>query len=89
MKFKWHDWNIAKCGQHGVDPAEAEYVVRNARAPYPRHIDHGKWLVWGRDFAGRCLQVIFVLDEPDECVFIIHARPLEEREKRSFRRRMR
>ncbi len=45
-----------------------------------------KWIVWGRGSGGRFLQVIFVLDQ-DKTVFVIHARPLTEPEKRRYRRR--
>jgi len=45
-----------------------------------------KWLVRGRGKGGRLLQVIFVLDE-DDTIYVIHARPLTEKEKRKFRKR--
>ncbi len=34
------------------------------------------------------LQVVFVID-PDDTVFVIHARPLTERERKRYRRRVR
>jgi uncharacterized DUF497 family protein len=43
--------------------------------------------VWGRGRSGRFLQVVFILDD-DDTVFVIHARPLTDREKRRFRRRL-
>jgi uncharacterized DUF497 family protein len=86
MDFRWNDWNIEHIGKHGVSPQEAEMVVRCARAPFPRRIEDDKWLVWGRGEGGRFLQVIFVSDT-DETVYVIHARPLNEQEKRRFRRR--
>jgi len=58
------------------------------RPPYPKKIDDDKWLVWGRGRGGRFLQVIFVLD-PDDTVFVIHARPLTDNEKRRYRKRTR
>jgi uncharacterized DUF497 family protein len=69
-----------------VDPDEAELVVRRAQSPYPRKFEEEKWLVVGRGRGGRFLQVIYVVD-PDKTVFIIHARPISEREKRRYRRR--
>jgi len=51
--------------------------------------DHGSdliallWLVWGR--GGRMLWVVFLIDE-DDSVYVIHARPLTEREKRRHRK---
>ena len=88
MEFRWIEWNIDKVVDHGVSPAEAESVVVGAADPYPRHREDDKFLVWGATPAGRLLQVVFLLDE-DDCVFIIHARPLTEREKHSRRRQRR
>ncbi len=88
MEFRWNKWNLAHIGDHGISPEEAENVVRSARVPYPQEREDDKWLVWGRSPAGRYLQVVFVLD-PDLQVFVIHARPLTEREKRSCRKRRR
>ena len=88
MDFRWNDWNVEHIGSHGVLLEVAEEVLRSAAAPFPRKINDDKWLVWGRGHGGRFLQVVFVLDE-DETVFVIHARPLTEREKRRLRRRKR
>jgi len=86
MDFRWNEWNVEHIARHGVMPDEAEYVVRTAKNPFPRKIEEDKWLVWGRGRGDRFLQVIYVLDE-DRTVYVIHARPLEDREKRRFRRR--
>ncbi len=88
MEFRWAEWNIDKVVDHGVSPEEAESVVEGAADPYPRHREDDKFLVWGATPAGRLLQVVFLLDE-DDCVFIIHARPLTEREKQRRRRQRR
>jgi uncharacterized DUF497 family protein len=85
MQFRWIDWNRDHLAEHGVDPDEAEQVVRLARAPFPRKIEEDKWLVVGRGRGGRFLQVIYVVDA-DKMVFVIHARPISEREKRRLRR---
>ena len=63
-------------------------VVRNAKAPFPEEIKNDKVLVKGRGFGGRFLQVIYLLD-PDDTIFVIHARPLTEPEKKRLRRRWR
>ena len=47
-----------------------------------------KWRVVGRCRGGRWVQVIFIFD-PEDAVFVIHARPLTDREKRRERRRER
>ena len=86
MGFRWNEWNIDHISEHGVRPEEAEYVVENARAPYPEARDDDKWRVWGPTRSGRYLQVVFVID-PDDGIFVIHARALTNREKRRLRRR--
>jgi uncharacterized DUF497 family protein len=85
MEFRWNAWNIDHIAEHGVEPEEAEAVVRNARKPYPRYHADEKWLVRGRGSGGRLLQVIFVVDEDDK-IFVIHSRPLTDKEKRKFRK---
>ena len=61
---------------------------RGGRPPYPLASADEKFLVWGRTAEGKFLQVVFVMDEEDS-VFIIHARPLTDREKKGYRRRVR
>jgi len=85
MDFRWNEWNLEHIARHGVAPDEAEAAIRSARRPFPRKIEDEKWFVWGRGRGGRFLQVIYVLD-PDETIYIIHARPLNDREKRRLRR---
>ena len=86
MQFRWIEWNRDHIGEHGVDCGEAEKVIEEAKAPFPRKIEEDKWLVVDRGRGGRFLQVIYVVD-PDKTVFIIHARPISEREKKKYRRR--
>ncbi len=71
---------------HGVGPVEAEFVVCNARRPYPRKIGEDKFLVVGQLSDGTYIQVIYVFD-PDLEIFVIHARPLTHAEKQRYRRR--
>jgi uncharacterized DUF497 family protein len=87
VDFRWNDWNLEHVTVHGVEIEEAEHVVEQAFSPFPLQREDDKWLVWGRGLGDRLLQVVFILD-PDGAVFIIHARPLTEREKRRYRRRM-
>jgi uncharacterized DUF497 family protein len=86
VEFRWNEWNIDHIAEHGVEPDEAELVVRTARRPYPKYHADDKWLVWGRGRGGRLLQVIFVLDE-DDTKYVIHARPLTPAEKRRWKKR--
>jgi len=64
---------------------EAEFVVKHAKAPFPRRLENRKILVKGQTAAGRYLQVIYLLEEHD-VVFVIHARGLNDNERRQFRR---
>jgi uncharacterized DUF497 family protein len=87
VTFRWIEWNIEKVTGHGVWPEEAEEVVMGASRPYPSRALDGRWLVWGPTSRGQLLQVVYLLD-PDGTVFVIHARPLTDREKRRLRRRL-
>jgi uncharacterized DUF497 family protein len=87
-QFRWIEWNVGKCEKHGIDPADVEYVVNHAAPPYPQRIGADKRIVWGRTEAGEYLQVIYVYDA-DDVVFVIHAMPMNERQKRQYRRRKR
>ena len=85
MRFRWNSWNLEHISSHGIDPRDAEAAVRSARAPYPLWRPDDKWLVW-RARGGRLLQIVFILD-PDDVVYVIHARNLTELEKSRYRRR--
>ena len=69
MIFAWDDWNTKHVRKHGSNRADTEYVVRNARNPFPREIGDDKYLVWGRTRSGRYLQVIFVIKLPEDLEF--------------------
>jgi uncharacterized DUF497 family protein len=86
VDFRWNEWNEEHLANHGIPPEEAEAVVESACRPFPRKIDNDKWLVWGRGAGGRLLQVVFLVEE-DDSVYVIHARPLTDREKRRYRRK--
>lgn len=88
MEFRWIQWNVDKAALHGVAPLEAEHVVERATNTYPQHRADGKFLVWGPTSAGRLIQVVYVLND-HAVVFVIHARPLTENEKRRWRRQIR
>jgi uncharacterized DUF497 family protein len=87
-RFRWNDWNVEHIANHGVTSEEAEYLVNHARRPYPRQIREGKFYVGGQAADGTYMQVIFVLD-PDETIYVIHARPLTDRERAIYRRSIR
>jgi uncharacterized DUF497 family protein len=84
--FRWVEWNVDHIAKHGVETDQAEHVVLGARRPWPSYEGRGRWLVRGQDKAGQYLQVAYIIDE-DGTIFVIHARPLNDREKRQVRRR--
>ena len=86
--FRWNEWNLGKIAKHGVTVEDAEHAVRRAMRPYPQRIDGGKVLVRGQARSGSYLQVIYVPQDNQE-VFVVHARPLTEKEKARLRRRRR
>ena len=88
MEFRWNDWNLEHATCHGVSPDEAEYVVEHARPPFPEEIGEEKFRVRDQTMAARYVQVIYIFD-PEDVVYVIHARDLTEREKRALRRRLR
>lgn len=88
MHFRWNDWNIDHIAKHGVSPEEAEAAVLSARRPFPRFLGD-RWLAVGRGIGGRWVQVIYLMDDDDESAFVIHARPLTDKEKRRYRRQQR
>jgi len=86
--FRWNVWNLEHATKHGCTIDEIEQVVNAARAPYPEYSGDEKWLVRGQGLGGRYIQVIYLV-EPEPEVYVIHARPLTDVEKRRHRRRRR
>ena len=79
--FRWIDWNIGKVEDHGLTEIEVVHVVNNASRPYPKPLGNEKWLVIGPTRTGRVIQVIYLVD-PEDTLFVIHARPLTPNERR-------
>ena len=88
MLFRWNGWNRGHIAEHAIFPADAEFVVRNARRRYPRRMGQGNFLVRGQTAAGLHIQVMHIFD-PEDVRFVIHARPLTDRDKWQLRREQR
>lgn len=88
IEFRWNEWNLDHATRHGVSVAECERVVRIAKRPYPLARGDGKYLVVGRGQGDRLIRVVYVLDD-DATVYVIHAMPLSDSDKRRHRRRTR
>lgn len=86
--FRWIGWNVEHIAEHGITPDEAEYVVEHATPPYPEKVMGDKRRVRGKTKGGRFIQVVY-LYSPADTIFVIHARPLTDREKHALRRRTR
>ena len=85
MDLRWIAWNLEHATLHDVTIEEIEWLIDSAATPFPEYRGDGKWLVQGRGMAERYIQAIYLLDE-DGAAFVIHARPLNEMEKRRYRR---
>ncbi len=85
-EFRWNRWNVEHIAAHGIRPDEAEFVVRRARRPFPQAQGRGKFLVAGQTAAGSYVQVVYIFS-PRDVIFVIHARPLNDAEKRRLRGR--
>jgi uncharacterized DUF497 family protein len=83
--FRWIDWNLNKVEKHGLAAGDVEYVVNRAQRPYPTPIGNEKWLVIGAMRNSRMIQAIYLI-EPQQILFVIHARPLSRAERRRHRR---
>ena len=79
---------LSTFGKHRIEPEDAEFVVRRARRPYPGNAQNDKFYVAGRTASREYIQDVFIVDPPP-VVYVIHARRLNEREKRVYRRRIR
>jgi uncharacterized protein len=86
--FRWNANNVDHIAEHGITPDEAEFVVRMTSVPFPEEVGDGKFRVCGQSIGGAYLQVIFIYS-PHNVIYVVHARPLNDREKRRFRRRQR
>lgn len=84
-EFRWNDWNVDHIEKHDVRANAVEYVVNHARSPYPKREGEGKYRVRGQARDGQYLQVIYIFS-PEDVVYVIHARPLTDAEKRNLRR---
>ena len=90
MIFVWNEHNIDHIATHGILPAQAEFIVANARRPYPQMVGDDRRIVIGRLAQGAYVQVVYVPSRSvPGAVYVMHARPLTDPEKRRFRRRIR
>jgi uncharacterized protein len=84
-EFRWNDWNVEHIAEHGISRQEAQAIIQNAHSPYPREVQKGKYLVRGQTSEGLYLQAAFVVDA-EGTIYVIHARPLTDADKRRYRR---
>lgn len=82
--FWWDEENIEHIADHGVDPYEAEYVIRYAKAY--RRAPQGKYIVMGQTDSGRYLLVVFA-PKGNQRVRVVTARDLTPKEKSNARQK--
>jgi uncharacterized DUF497 family protein len=88
-EFRWMGWNLEKIGKHGLGSDEVEYVANHARRPFPKPIGNDKWVVIGATVGGKWIEAIYVIDDDGTTLFVIHARPLTQRERHRHHRNRR
>ena len=85
--FRWNEFNIDHATKHGCTIPEIEMVVRReVRSHHDRRIDNKKWHVEGRGIGDRMIRAIFIYDDDEETIYVIHAMPLTTRRRRRGRR---
>lgn len=82
-RFWWDEENTDHIADHGVDPYEAEYVIRYAKA-FRRALGE-KFSVYGQTDSGRYLMVVFA-PKGGNRVRVVTARDLTPKEKRNARK---
>jgi hypothetical protein len=101
--FIWISGNVASATKHGVPRSDAEHVVLNYLVR--DNIGGDLYRAVGQSESGQYIEVVFryapedanidwsqvdmLAMDDDEAIFIFHARPLTNPEKRQIRRRMR
>ena len=81
-RFWWDEQNIEHIAEHGVDPHEAEIVIRDALRI--RKSTQGKYIAYGQTEAGRYLLVVFVSKDKSR-LRVVTARDLTSNEKHQLR----
>jgi uncharacterized DUF497 family protein len=84
-EFRWNSHNLDHIDEHGVESADAEFVVNHPARGFPRREADNKFRVWGQTIDGTYLQVVYIFDPPG-VVYVIHSRPLTDGEKHRLRR---
>lgn len=85
-RFEWNDENASHIIAHDVWPDEVEEIFS-----FPHHVrktKDEKYLVYGKTSSGRYLFVI-VAKKPQNCIKVISARGMTDKEKKAFRKVLR
>lgn len=81
MEIRFHDENLAK---HNVSQDEAEEAL-NDKDGWTERTKNGAYLVVGKTFAGRFLEVAY-RKLSDGIIFVFHAMDAREHQKRRYKR---
>lgn len=87
VEIRWTEWSEDHIGRHGVTAQEVDEAV-SGRPILLRRGRDGATCLYGRTGGGRYLMVVVVADpDPESTMFVVSAREMTEREKRTFRQR--
>ena len=84
--FVWNDKNIEHIGNHDVSPDEAEEIFVSKY--FLLKTRQGRYMAFGKTFAGRYLIVVFEFLEGARGIQVITARDMNEKEKKLYRRKL-
>jgi hypothetical protein len=90
MDFRYFvdaDSGLPHIYNYGVDEHDVEFVVRHAGEDRPGR--NGSRIAVGQAPGGRYLRVVYVPDDDDAGIFVVTAYPLNGKQLKAFRRRIR
>lgn len=87
LSVRLHPWSEEHVARHSVTLNECEEALTNR--PYINHEgEQSSRLIFGRTNSGRYLFVVAVADETPGVAFVVTAREMTQKEKKSFRRKV-
>jgi uncharacterized protein len=90
--FDWDEGNIHKNAEHDVSPGEIERVFMNRPLLFARDSLHSRseerFVALGRTDDGDLLAVVFTFREGKTKIRPISARPMDNKERRAYEKRI-
>jgi hypothetical protein len=85
VEARWHEWSEEHVLRHALEWHEVEEALQPPIVTQRGR--NGTMLVLGRTYAGRYLSVVVVPDDDAPTVFVVTARPMDDRELRAYEAR--